>query len=255
LTPSTDDKYKAEKIAILGICASPRKGNSLFLLENALTMAQEVDPKRIETQTYLFKGKRFSPCISCFKCSREGHKGECVIRDDFQSLRDLWLSADVVLYSVPVYHVGIPGQLKCFIDRLGNTINKRYLIPAARFYKVIGGIAQGMHFSGGQELAISFLLHHAVLKNCIPVSGDAWQSYLGASGWTGCKRDRNALAENLNRDDPDTRLAVEAAGSLGRRAAELAMLLRIGGRGFQDYLKSAGVYQPFLDRVQGRPIP
>ena len=31
--------------------------------------------------------------------------------------------ADAHLYSVPVYHVGIPGQVKCFIDRLGNTIN------------------------------------------------------------------------------------------------------------------------------------
>lgn len=49
-------------------------------------------------------------------------KGE----DGFEELCDRWAAADAVIYSVPVYHLGISGQLKCFIDRLGNSLWSYY---------------------------------------------------------------------------------------------------------------------------------
>ena len=186
--------------------------------------------------------------MGCFRCVEDKSLGECVIRDDFQPLRDLWLKADVILYSVPVYHVGIPGQVKCFIDRLGNTINRYYRLTSPRFLKVIGAIAQGTHFAAGQELAVTFFLQHAVLKNCLPVSGDGWESYLGACGWTRTDRSKEAIKKLHEAGEPDALLAVKSSRTLGQRAAELALILRAGGEQMRPFLDRDPSYRPFLEK-------
>lgn len=235
-------------IKVLGICGSPRNGNSQFLLNEALQAAQDVDREKVGIEQYSFQRKKFGPCVGCFKCADEKHLGECVIKDDFQYLRDLWLAFDVIIYSVPVYHVSIPGQLKCFIDRLGNTINRPYQHPSPRFLKVIGAIAQGTHFAAGQELAVSFLLQHAVLKNCLPVSGDGWESYLGACGWTRKDRGQAALQRLYEGKDEDAVVAVNAARSLGKRATELGLILRAGRDPMRGFLEKDPAYRPFLGK-------
>ena len=206
---------REDHLIVLGINGSPREGNSLFLLKEALQASREVDQEKVAVEEYSFRGKKFGPCVGCFRCVEDKSLGECVIKDDFQHLRDLWLKADVILYSVPVYHVGIPGQVKCFIDRLGNTINRYYRLTSPRFLKVIGAIAQGTHFAAGQELAVTFLLHHAVLKNCLPVSGDGWESYLGACGWTRTDRSKEALRKLHEGGDPDAEVAVKSFSQSG----------------------------------------
>jgi multimeric flavodoxin WrbA len=109
-----------KKVRLLGISASPRKlGNSRYLLERSLEAAEQAAPDRVRSELYSLAGKQIAPCISCFRCR---DLGDCAIADDFQDLRDKWAEADAIIYSVPVYHMGIPGQLKCFIDRLGNTL-------------------------------------------------------------------------------------------------------------------------------------
>jgi multimeric flavodoxin WrbA len=239
---------REDHLVVLGINGSPRDGNSLFLLKEALQASLEVDQERIQVKEYSFRGKKFNPCVGCFRCVEDKSLGECVIKDDFQLLRDLWLKADVILYSVPVYHVGIPGQVKCFIDRLGNTINRYYRLTSPRFLKVIGAIAQGTHFAAGQELAVTFLIHHAVLKNCLPVSGDGWESYLGACGWTRTDRSQEAIKNLHEGGDPDSEIAVKSSRSLGKRAAELALILRAGGKQMEGVLSKDPSYQPFLTK-------
>jgi multimeric flavodoxin WrbA len=238
------------KINVLGICGSPRKnGNSQYLLNQALAAAADAYVEWVEITQYSISGKKFSPCVACFKCAEEKHYGECVIEDDFQELRDRWLNADVIIYSVPVYHMHIPGQLKCFIDRLGNTINRRFRLPSPRFLKVIGSIAQGSHFSAGQELAVSFLIQHAVLKNCIPVSGDGWQSYIGACGWTQCEREKDAIERHFDKKNQDAEVAVTASMSLAKRAVELALIVQQGGLNLKDVLSRDAAYKPFIERL------
>ena len=242
-------KAISRKIHVLGICGSPRKGNSEFLLNVALEAASEVNRDWVETEFYSIRGKNFSPCLSCFKCSEDDHLGECVIQDNFQELRERWINADVIIYSVPVYHLHIPGQLKCFFDRLGNTIHKHFRLPSVRFLKVVGAIAQGSHFSAGQEGAVNFLLQHAVLRNCIPVSGDGWESYLGACGWTLGETVRDALRKQFENNVFDAKLVVAASKSLSRRAVELSLILRYGGTGLRGFLSKDPCYGPFINRI------
>ena len=132
-----------DKIDLLGICASPRQGNTLFLLQKALaTAATFPESGQVSAELIELRARRIGACTGCEACARM--KGECVIADDFQAIRDHWVKADVVLYATPVYHLGIPGQLKCFIDRLGNSQRKAHEVPSPRRLKVVGVISPGL---------------------------------------------------------------------------------------------------------------
>lgn len=237
------------RIRVLGICASPRtRGNSEYLLEQALEEARKVS-EEVEIKSYSFVGKKFGHCLSCFKC-RE-HKGECVQKDDFQELIDEWRKADAIIYSVPVYHMTIPGQLKCFIDRLGCALLFNYYGGYAKQVKVIGAIAQGAHIFAGQEHAITDLINHAILMGSIPVAGDPWESYIGAAGWTSNELSRDALKKQHEKGDFfDAEVAITASKSLGRRTAQIALMLKQGAIAEREMLEKEGtIFKPLLDRL------
>jgi multimeric flavodoxin WrbA len=241
------------RVHLLGVCASPRKGNTHFLLRKALESIRNLPQAEIvDVEEADLRSAQMAPCTSCEGCAKT--KGECVVHDDFQNLRDRWVRADIVLYSVPVYHLGIPGQLKCFIDRLGNSQRKVYPVPSPRRLKIVGAIAQGSHLFAGQELAITFLHQHAVLLNCLPVSGDGWESYLGAAGWTRAQKDRDALENEYNREEMDARVAVRACETLVRRCIELALILKAGGRALRGTLEKDPAYAPFLTNLGEKDI-
>lgn len=243
----------SEKIELLGICASARKGNSLFLLAKALAAAKKLPmAKQVSTRLVELRSKKIAPCQSCHKCAQT--KGECIVKDDFQRVRDHWVKADVILYSVPVYHLGIPGQLKCFFDRLGNSLRKVYEVPSPRRLKVVGAIAQGSHLFSGQELTVSFLLQHAVLMRCVPVSGDGWESYLGASGWTRAQRSPHALKKEYSQEEMDARVTVKACETLTQRCIEMALILKAGGRALRGSLEVDPAYAPFFKNLD-RSLP
>ena len=56
------------------------------------------------------------PCMGCFSCWSKT-PGTCCIHDDMQAVIDKLLCADVTIWSFPLYYFGIPGPLKCLIDR------------------------------------------------------------------------------------------------------------------------------------------
>ena len=241
-------------VNVLGICASPRKGNSQFLLERALEGCREANAEVVMTHAYAMRGRRFEPCIACSHC--EKHDGQCVHKDDFAELKALWLEADVILYSVPVYHMTMPGQLKCFIDRLGNSMFGTYrsALPAGsetipKLLKVIGSIAQGMHIFSGQEHTITDLVNHALVMQSVPVTADLWQSYIGAGGWTANRPERDALERLAGSADIGAVAAVHASRMLGRRAVQMAMIIRSGLMAQKELLAGDPLYGPVLSRL------
>jgi len=243
------------KIRLLGICGSPRKGNSLFLLRQALDEASKAYPEQVETDTYIFGQTPFAPCDACQTHKRL--KGECRIEDGFQELRDKWLEADAVIYSVPVYHMGIPGQVKCFIDRLGNSLGYYFteFLPGEpvfhipRLMKVIGSITQGSHLFAGQEHAQAFINTHAILMRCIPVPGDLWESYIGAGGWTEVSPKVSALKTLAEEGKQDAQIALRSARALGKRVVEMALIIRDGLAANKDLFANQPTYQPLLKKI------
>lgn len=237
-----------QRVRLLGICGSPRKaGNSWYLLEQAVAAAKQAAPDNVDIELYSIAGKEIASCVGCYRC-RE--LGDCSIDDDFQKLRDKWAVADAIIYAVPVYHMGIPGQLKCFIDRLGNTLFSYYGGRISKNLKTVGVVVQGSHIFAGQEQVMGTLINHAVLMGCIPVSGDPWQSYIGAAGWTRANSRKDSI-RGLHADgEEDAEVAVAAAESLGQRVVEVALMVKSGGVVCRDMLAKDTIYDAFLGRLE-----
>lgn len=243
------------KIKVLGISASPRKGNSLFLLNTAISSALKESSLNIVPEIYTFVGKKISPCLHCSSCKREG---ECIIKDDFQDLRNKWISADVIIYSVPVYHMGIPGQLKCFIDRLGQSTIQKYkkkgLYGKPKFLKVIGIIAQGAHLCSGQEHATTELINHAILMGSLPIAGDVWESYIGALGWTENKIEKNSIELLQKEGSSDAHAMIKACKTLGKRCIQLAIILRSGLEVKREELSKDAAFEFIYKKIDSEDV-
>jgi multimeric flavodoxin WrbA len=214
---------------ILALNASPRKGkrsNSQILLEAGKAGAEEVGG--VSFLDYNFAGKSIEPCRMCIAyCAKND---ECVHKDDFQEYRSKWLNSDGVLWSVPVYHMGPPSGVTAVIDRM-NELRFRKLFKNEqqnqypRLMKAGGVIVQGGSRYGGQEITQQFFMHHFLLLQCLPVTADMPESYLGVGVQV---KSREDLLENEK--------ALEQSRSLGRRITELAKIVKAGMMLTQDSL-------------------
>lgn len=162
-------------MTILGICGSPRKQSTDYVLNEALKMLEE---RGLETEFFGVRGKNISPCRHCDYCIREG---ECVLKDDMYDLYPLITSAEGIIMATPVYNGGLSAQLKAIMDRcraLG-AVDYDFLR-----YKVGMAIAVGGDRIGGQELAIQQIFTFYILTGAIPVGGGAFGANLGANFWS-----------------------------------------------------------------------
>jgi multimeric flavodoxin WrbA len=60
---------------------------------------------------------KIGPCTKCWNCWRGKHKGECVQKDDFQSIYDVYKKCNYFIIAAPVYVFGFPATVKNVIDR------------------------------------------------------------------------------------------------------------------------------------------
>lgn len=223
-------KEAVKLVNILIVNGSPRKnGNSFHMSEYVKKGASSVH--EVNIHVYEFAGKNFSGCSGTCSayCSRNG---KCVIKDDLASFWEEYVWADGIVWVVPVYHAGPPGQVKCAMDRLCNMqwgyFNGRY----PRWNKVIGACVQGATRWGGQELAIQWLAESALLMKCIPIAADPPKSYFGVAGDAG-SWDKKGILEDCQ--------SLELAENLGRRVAETAKIIQ---RGIQASPELEITYRP-----------
>jgi multimeric flavodoxin WrbA len=236
-----------EKINLLGISASPRKnGNSRYLLEAALESARDFAPNHVKTELYSCSGKLYKPCDACDLCHDK--YGYCKIEDDdFAELRDKWIAADGIIYSIPVYHMGIPGNFKPFLDRLGQSVVEGF---TEKDLKVMGTIAQGSGMATGQESVMSQMSDHAVMMSGIPVGSDWPAAYTGAAGWNKLINEPHAFEKLFESGDEIARIAVEGVQVMARNLVNLAMIIKAGGLARQQELEESGGYAIFLRRIK-----
>lgn len=57
------------------------------------------------------------PCTSCWSCWIGKNKGECIHKDDFQQIYDVYKRCDYFIVAAPVYVFGYPATVKNVIDR------------------------------------------------------------------------------------------------------------------------------------------
>ncbi len=100
------------KVLILN--GSPKSGRSNTLNITKAFVSGFPQGTEIE-QIDLYKSD-IKPCLGCFSCwSRT--PGECVIKDDMQSIYDKIKASDIIIESFPLYFFGMPSVMKAFTDR------------------------------------------------------------------------------------------------------------------------------------------
>jgi multimeric flavodoxin WrbA len=164
-----------EQGLIVGVCGSPRKGATEYVLDQALKMLKEKD---FETEFFTVRGKSIGFCQHCDYCLKNK---ECKIKDDMFEVYRLLEKAEGMIIATPVYNGGVTAQTKAVMDRC------RAVVAADRNFfrsKVGMAIAVGGDRVSGQELAIQQIHTFYILNGTIPVSGGFFGANLGATFWS-----------------------------------------------------------------------
>lgn len=160
---------------IVGICGSPRKQATEYVLKEALHM---LDEQGFETKFFTVKGKKINFCIHCDHCLK--HK-ECVFKDDMQEVYSLLKNANGIIFATPVYNGNVSAQTKAIMDRCRAAVaGDRNFFK----YKTGMGIALGGDRVGGQEAALQQIHTFYMLNGVVPVSGGFFGANLGVTFWT-----------------------------------------------------------------------
>lgn len=101
---------------VIGICGSPRLGNTEWMLRKLLEMAGNAG---VQTELVLLREKDIKGCDGCLSCETGGkeREGICRIKDDMQDIYLKLLEADGLALGTPVYFEMLSGLLKNFMDR------------------------------------------------------------------------------------------------------------------------------------------
>jgi multimeric flavodoxin WrbA len=100
---------------ITGVISSPSKnGNTAVLVREVLKQAEE---KGAEVEEIFLVDYNIDFCKGCFTCMK---LGKCIIKDDFEMLKEKLLKSDGIILSSPVYGMTMNARMKNFlVDRMG----------------------------------------------------------------------------------------------------------------------------------------
>jgi multimeric flavodoxin WrbA len=160
---------------IVGICGSPRKQATEYVLREALNQLEQLGFK---TELYTVRGKTIKFCVHCDYCLKNQ---KCAIKDDMYNLYPLLEDAEGIIIATPVYNGGVSAQIKTVMDRCRALVAKDQNFFK---YKIGVAIAVGGDRTGGQELAIQQIITFYILNGMIPMSGGFFGANLGASFWS-----------------------------------------------------------------------
>lgn len=101
---------------LIGICGSPRRGNTEWILNQVM---QEVTRKGAQTETLLLRRMDIRMCLGCLICEQGGkdRAGICKIKDEMNQVYPRLKNADVIVLATPGYFEMLSGLLKNFLDR------------------------------------------------------------------------------------------------------------------------------------------
>ncbi len=105
---------------ILGLNFGRVKGSCRRYMDLALEAAKA---DGAETELINTVNLKINRCLGCGMCSRnsreKGKQIECIVKDDYETVRQAILDADAIIVAAPVYVLAPTGQLKNLLDRLG----------------------------------------------------------------------------------------------------------------------------------------
>lgn len=202
-----------DKIRILGISGSPKRGATSKALQICLAAARQVPGAEIAHID--LAGRKINSCTGCNACRAKGLARCPVFQDDFaDEYLKLYRQCDALLLASPLYSMNPTGLLMSFLSRMRPGGGSR----TARGWegmRVGGCIAVGGRRNGGQDAALS-AMNAALQSTGTNVVGGGVYFYNGAAVWSRNQRDF---------DDPTGLVELEA---LGRKVAWTARIVRAG---------------------------
>lgn len=99
---------------IVVITGSPRKGGNSFAMTDAFIAAAQAAGHTVERFDAAFM--KIGGCHACETCFKTGKA--CSFDDDFNIIAASILTADAVVFTMPVYWYSLPSQIKGVIDRI-----------------------------------------------------------------------------------------------------------------------------------------
>lgn len=105
---------------VLVLNGSPKgkNSNTMILTRNFLTGLNSCEHHNLEFVD--LSQAKIEHCLGCFECWKVKSplsSCQCVIKDDAASILELFSKSDLVIWSFPLYHFGIPSKMKAFVDR------------------------------------------------------------------------------------------------------------------------------------------
>ena len=97
---------------VLILSTSPRRGGNSDSLADAFAQGAREAGHTVEQIS--LSDKTIGFCKGCLVCQKTQR---CVIRDDADSIAQNMLTADVLVFSTPIYYYGMCGQMKTMLDR------------------------------------------------------------------------------------------------------------------------------------------
>ena len=106
----------ANRMKVVAISGSPRKGNTEWMLKKLLARVAE---NGAEVELILLRQRDIKLCRGCLACEAGGkdRKGICKIKDDMNEIYPKLLEADCWVLGTPAYFELVSGLLKNFLDR------------------------------------------------------------------------------------------------------------------------------------------
>lgn len=108
----------AEKKKLLIMVCSPKNERSGTLIPTKAFVEGMEQNGDFDTEYIFIDKMNIKPCRGCLSCwGRED--GSCWMKDDdIPMIREKLINSDFVIWSFPLYLFGIPGQMKCLMDRI-----------------------------------------------------------------------------------------------------------------------------------------
>lgn len=218
-------------IRIVGISGSPRRANTEILVKTALEAAKIND--EVETEYVSLAGKKINGCINCRACITQG---KCVLKDDWEDVFRPLINPipNGVILGAPVYFYNLNSQTRAFLERTTSLLKGQFFKEAKQqppdwSKTAAAGLAVGYDRHGGQEHAVSSILHWFITNNFVTV-GSGHIGYIGAPAWLMGESNKDSVAKDLE-------LGMEAARIVGRRVAETGMMLKYGAEAMKNLRK------------------
>ncbi|MDY6823891.1 MAG: flavodoxin family protein [Thermodesulfobacteriota bacterium] len=149
-----------QMVNIAAIYGSPRrKGNTATLLKSAVDGATAAGASVDEI---VLRDYNISPCLEIYGCKKQG---ECVIKDDFQTVRDRVLACNGIIVATPVFFYTVSAHLKLFMDRCQSLwVNKYWVeqtpfnqwVPKRQGLVIAAGATKGKKLFDGMQLTMKY---------------------------------------------------------------------------------------------------